>query len=479
MLERLISEREKNKLDLFRYLESRFGTSIKLAEIEAALGYTHYLTKQLTKELSEDAKKLTVDDSFELSIMKEELIFEQAAYVSSNILEELYLEESQEMKLLKSIFFETFKSKKSYADENYLSRTSVYRLFDRVAEQLAEFGLFIDSKGKISGNELEIRDFFSTLFYKVYKNDCSFYSTAAQTNFILLEAHLRKEISDYTTSIQFQHYVLVSSVRLQTSRRYLDSSEQIPLIIKNEKLLESCVSWIKALGVSPSKATHEAFGILANIQHINFKKTGIHRDYSLCKEFSARLFSELHKRIDFSLEKYQSEMEAINEVFFDYYYIDLFKDILIRDIDLTYFKENFPEFFYGCLDFIKKQFGQELDSSFNKVGLFFDLLLSVIRMIPYKKIREQINVYVHFLQGTSYNTFIKSNVDMFSYYNFHFQESLRPDTDLILSDYVIAPDDIAKTIIWLSPPRAKDWEAFGEKVITIAAEKYARQSEKD
>jgi transcriptional antiterminator len=71
------------------------------------------------------------------------------------------------MKLLKSIFFETFKSKKSYADENYLSRTSVYRLFDRVAEQLAEFGLFIDSKGKISGNELEIRDFFSTLFYKV------------------------------------------------------------------------------------------------------------------------------------------------------------------------------------------------------------------------------------------------------------------------------------------------------------------------
>jgi hypothetical protein len=233
------------------------------------------------------------------------------------------------------------------------------------------------------------------------------------------------------------------------------------------------------LGVSPSKATHEAFGILANIQHINFKKNGIHRDYSLCKEFSARLFSELHKRIDFSLEEYQSEMEAINEVFFDYYYIDLFKDILIRDIDLTYFKENFPEFFYGCLDFIKKQFGQELDSSFNKVGLFFDLLLSVIRMIPYKKIREQINVYVHFLQGTSYNTFIKSNVDMFSYYNFHFQESLRPDTDLILSDYVIAPDDIAKTIIWLSPPRAKDWEAFGEKVITIAAEKYARQSEKD
>ena len=33
-------------------------------------------------------------------------------------------------------------------------------------------------------------------------------------------------------------------------------------------------------------------------------------------------------------------MEAINEVFFDYYYIDLFKDILIRDIDLTYFKEK-------------------------------------------------------------------------------------------------------------------------------------------
>lgn len=61
---------------------------------------------------------------------------------------------------------------------------------------------------------------------------------------------------------------------------------------------------------------------------------------------------------------------------------------------------------------------------------------------------------------------------MFSFYNFNFQDSLNPKTDLILSDYMINTETIDKTIVWLTPPRAKDWERFGEKIIEIISNKF-------
>lgn len=121
MLDKLISERSQTKLTLFRYLENRLGATTKFVELEKELGYTNYLIKSLVGELNEDALSLPMDNSFHITIDKDQIEFQQQYYVSSNILEEEYLSQSQEFLLLKSIFFNKFGSKKSYSEKIILA----------------------------------------------------------------------------------------------------------------------------------------------------------------------------------------------------------------------------------------------------------------------------------------------------------------------------------------------------------------------
>lgn len=471
MLDKLISEREKNKLDLFRYFEKYFGTSIKIMEIENIFGFTNYLIKQLVDELNEDTKKSPMASGFDIKIHKDEITFFQESYISSNILEELYLSESEEFKLLKSIFFGEFKTKKAYSDEHFLSRTTVYRLFDRVQQQLEYFGFELDSKGNLSGNEVNIRFFFSSLFYKVYKNDLSIYTFSSLTNLFQLETRISEVLDGFKTNNLFQHYILVSNIRFKKAENSLTNSDQFPIKITNKKLKKSVSDWLSRLGVKEKNKDFEMIALITSIRNIDYSNAGILRNFSLCDIFVDNFLEELNLITKEGVDVDEFSRRRLYDVFFNYWYINPFSDIVTRDIDLTYFKENFPEYFYACLNFTKKRIDNN-SNKFNKVSLFFDLMLTVISILPYRSLGEEINVFINFTHGTSYNAFIKENIEMFSFYNFNFQDSLNPKTDLILSDYMINTETIDKTIVWLTPPRAKDWERFGEKIIEIISKKF-------
>lgn len=477
MLDKLISERSQTKLILFRYLENYLGTTVKLVKLEKDLGYTNYLIKSLIEELNEDALTLPMDNGFHIAIDKDQIEFQQQYYVSSNILEEEYLSQSQEFLLLKNIFFNKFGSKKSYSEKNYLSRTSVHRLFDRVNKQLKEYELSLDGKGNIQGDEMLIRQFFSALFYKVYKDSFSIYLFASQADVVLLETDLKKCISDYSSSSRFKHYVFVMLVRVQGNRKYLPNKSYYPIDIKNEQLIKTCADWLSKAGlkVDGIETEIETVGLIGNIRDIDFNAQGIVRDFKRCKKYGDALYRELQLAINMPLSGDLVENEKLYNAIFDYLYVDKFKDIFLRDIDLTYFKENFPEYFYGCLNFIKHNINDEQVISHNKISFFFDLLLSIVNIMPYKTIGSEINIFVNFIHGDAYNDFIKQNIATFSNFNFHFHSHLRPDTDLILSDHIVNQELLDRTIIWLSPPRAKDWEIFGDHVVTILHSKYDAQ----
>ncbi|MGG5372748.1 helix-turn-helix domain-containing protein [Enterococcus sp. AZ196] len=475
MLDKLISERSQTKLTLFRYLENRLGATTKFVELEKELGYTNYLIKSLVGELNEDALSLPMDNSFHITIDKDQIEFQQQYYVSSNILEEEYLSQSQEFLLLKSIFFNKFGSKKSYSEKNYLSRTSVHRLFDRVNHQLKEYNLSLDGKGHIQGDEMLIRQFFSALFYKVYKDSFSLYSLAAQADFVHLETDLKKSIRHYSSSSRFKHYVLVSLVRIQAEKKNVLSKTYYPLEIRNEQLIEVCEDWLIKSGLNDEDVENETASLIGNIRDIDFKAHGIVRDFTLCREYSDALYQELQSSISSTVNRELLENEKLQDTIFDYLYIDICKDVFLREIDLTYFKENFPEYFYSCFSFIKKNVKEKQEASHNKVSFFFDLLLSIINIMPYSTVGSEINIFVNFVHGDAYNEFIKKNIATFSNFNFKFHSHLRPDTDLILSDHIVNQELLDQTIIWLSPPRAKDWEVFGDHVVTISHNKYDAQ----
>lgn len=79
--------------------------------------------------------------------------------------------------------------------------------------------------------------------------------------------------------------------------------------------------------------------------------------------------------------------------------------------------------------------------------------------MPLSSVLEPLYVCVDFTLGEAYNTIIERGIKRFSMLNVKVTNEVQPKTRLIITDLVNAyhHTDIPK-VIWLSPPRAEDWE---------------------
>lgn len=77
---------------------------------------------------------------------------------------------------------------------------------------------------------------------------------------------------------------------------------------------------------------------------------------------------------------------------------------------------------------------------------------------------------MNFTQGEKYTQFIKEQIKIFESFSIHFHSAIRPDTDLVVSDYLPKTLSSVKCLIWLAPPRASDWQNFGNEIVRINKE---------
>lgn len=465
MLDKLISERSQSKLALFRYFENRPETIFKFIEIEKDLDFSAYLIRQLISEINEDISLLPMSNDFQITIDKNQVQIEHDRHISSNILEEAYLIQSQEFSLLKAIFFNQFESKKKYAETNFLGRTSVYRLLTKVENQLAAFEISMDDKGSLVGDEKMIRHFFSTLFYKVYKDQLSFYPDDVQQQVIEFTNHLKKTYSSFQISSRFNHYLAVTMISL-LNKKYL-TDQKFHYQLNNVTLEKICLNWLSQFDFTEHVNKMELLSLVEHMKFSNYHAVGIYRDYKITDQYITSL-TQLFETPDFN--KWIQKQECNNilpDLFYEYLTVDIFKDLITRTIDISYFNENYPDLFSICLQFVKKVKKQESIFSNNYISLFLDLLLSLLAIIPDEFTKKEVNIFINFTHGVVYNEFIKQNIRSFRNHRFKFQEQIDGQTDLIISDYVPDIKLLDQTIVWLSPPRAIDWSHFGERVVEL------------
>ena len=266
----------------------------------------------------------------------------------------------------------------------------------------------------------------------------------------------------------FKHYVLVALERTQRKANYFLSQEENPFVFDEESsIYQEIQCWINEV----MKATHaeknaEIQGIIGNLSVYQSELISEHLLSSHNEAITATktlFFSYMPFTI--SDEEFYQEIVPI---IYQHRFITPFIDITLRIMDLEFFQERYPIVFDSC-----RQFLFALDCStfeFSKLSLFFDLLLVLSRLYDQRNEKSTINLYVNFTQGEKYTQFIKEQIKIFESFSIHFHSAIRPDTDLVVSDYLPKTLFSVKCLIWLAPPRASDWQNFGNEIVRINKE---------
>ena len=77
---------------------------------------------------------------------------------------------------------------------------------------------------------------------------------------------------------------------------------------------------------------------------------------------------------------------------------------------------------------------------------------------------------MNFTQGEKYTQFIKEQIKIFESFSIHFHSAIRPDTDLVVSDYLPKTLFSVKCLIWLAPREPVTGKNFGNEIVRINKE---------
>lgn len=416
----LLDDRENLKLAIIRKLEQQYSFSERKDRLCKQLAISPYLLERNITEINADLQRFGLINEMEISEKNNEILLSQSLRISSSIIEEYYLKDSLEFNLLKTIFFHQFTSIKKYGEKHGMSRTVVYKIVDHIRKELGQYGIKLSKNLQLSGNEMAIRQYFTMLYYRIYKDSEELYNQTDLRAVNQLLAQLKGSYENITNFHLFKHYVLVALERTQRKANYFLSQEENPFAFDEESsIYQEIQSWINEV----MKATHA--------------------------------------------EK-NAEIQEIVPIIYQHRFITPFIDITLRIMDLEFFQERYPIVFNSC-----RQFLFALDCSafeFSKLSLFFDLLLVLSRLYDQRNEKSTINLYVNFTQGEKYTQFIKEQIKIFESFSIHFHSAIRPDTDLVVSDYLPKTLFSVKCLIWLAPPRASDWQNFGNEIVRINKE---------
>ncbi|MBO0469873.1 helix-turn-helix domain-containing protein [Enterococcus sp. DIV0242_7C1] len=460
----LLDDRANLKLAILRLLEQQYSFSERKDRLCERLGISQYLLERSMLEINEDLKRFGLIEAMEVIEQNNEIILFQSVKISSSIVEEYYLKHSLEFTLLKTIFFHQFTSIKKYGEEHGMSRTLVYKIVDRIRKELEQYDIKLSKNFQLVGNELHIRQYFTMLYYRIYKDSDELYSQLDILAVNDLFAKLKTTYEEINSFYLFRHYLLIMLERIKRKQRYFLSANDLePLASQKNQSCQIIDHWTKqTISGTKKELEIEVTGILSNLSI--YRKEFCDLDQPAVKTYLLQL-KKVFQGFPMLKGLEPNFCAEVNRILYRHLLITPLIDITLRVMDLDFFHERYPVIFERCRQFICQL--PEKEFRFSKKSLFFNLLLVVSQQYDKENEKHPINVHVNFTQGEKYNQFIKEQIKIFDSFNIQFHSTVRPDTDLIVSDYLLNTAFSARKLIWLAPPRASDWRNFGNEIVAI------------
>ncbi|MFI3729210.1 helix-turn-helix domain-containing protein [Vagococcus fluvialis] len=134
------------KLELLQYLENSTSHQALREVIITDLDITEFLLNKMVEELNLDFEKYDLDNNFKLEASSLGIKLLKNKKCPSNQLEICLVKDSLTFSLIVALFFEEFISINHYAENNFLSYSTVYNKLSDIRTFISKFDFTITKK---------------------------------------------------------------------------------------------------------------------------------------------------------------------------------------------------------------------------------------------------------------------------------------------------------------------------------------------
>ena len=468
MIHFFLEKADIRKLELLRYLENATSHQALREVVIKDLDVTEFLLNKMVEEINLDFEKYNLDINFKLDASSLGLKLKKNKKCLSNQLEICLVKDSLTFSLIVALFFEEFISINHYAENNFLSYSTVYNKLSDIRAFISKFGFTITKKNKIRGDESNIRLFFSYIFSKVCNQSLLIYSEEAKNNSLnllqSLEKHREKPFKE-SEKIRLYHYLNVMFARLSQHNyinndnfyvrwQYLENNPTVLFLLEEQEKNNS--------GIPKNKQLNEVDELLAYAVAKEFLIVDDYLDNVINQNFkvySYNFMSEVKNKFPDLVLFIEGNATRIDLIHFNVLNFILPLETELKSPDTKAVTNGFPDYIEFSKNYINEQ---KNISEFwgNHRYFFYKYLLILINGQITKHVDIPIYLYVDFSFGKKYSNLIIDIIKKFTGFQIEFQDYVNKQTNLILSDIYFENFPDIYQIIWETSPNAKDWEKF-------------------
>lgn len=447
-----LSKDDYRSYSLLRYLEEAVNLSEPILKIQEELSLSPFLLKKTIDQLIDDTRKWNIEQHFQIIINGSEIVLEVDGKYSSKYFLSKYIERSISFDLLVDIFTGKYSKLESFAEKKHISYSSAYAILQDLKKNLKEYQIFFDKK-KMYGDQKTILLFIFQLFITSNVEYDSIYpfDIVEEVSRVIVKLESKYYFSRYEKKTFF-HYLSVHLIYVNSKKLAIDRNvycffvkEKVGslkewLNLCSEEFAYSIIIWLYL------------YDKLENSFFSNYENNNINLLNSDFFHYFEGNFKQLTPRLKDDLSK---ELTKIHFTLL-YYPINKFKELTMN---FYFFQQTYPEYYFYLLDYINLLTKEHKYLSKGKIYLFFSYLMLLVNNVPIQLFSDPIKIVIDFSYGSSYNQFIKNNLNIYTNLNIKvLTKEQHEEANIVITNMNELYQSIsAEVVVWLEPPRAVDW----------------------
>lgn len=473
----LLMDDDRYKWYLLQYLELNKNAYCSIEQLGDILEISRYKLEKYLQELQAELQANYNEASIEL-LETGEIEVHQLTHAIVKKMRVFLIERSLTYQIFhRYVTNETSLDKQ--IEELHVSRSSTYRLYKRMKEQLVDEGFQI-KKNQLVGNEMSIRSFLFGLYYEMFNGLTSPFEKLIQQQskevLRYLEHFLNLSLPK-TKEHKLLFFLSISMIRLEKNH----AIDEALIDYEENETTEYLAKWLEGhFTLTPKEIKREIAALLlfCQMMEIDLQQELTFNQRAEEQQAKELVVEFLHYLVDHSsFELSQlTEDEAltegllrINRKWLIYHFRET---TFVTKIQRRYFQEINPKLDEIIQDFIEKIAQRDLfhsDQERNK--LYYDYLFFLMTKISVDELEAPVYICIDFSHGHSYNEYIQMMLTSLQSMNICYEKKLSTKTQIYLSDFLI--DMLpCHQIIWKRPPTPEDWAEFGHLLLTVKGGAY-------
>lgn len=456
---------------LVELLLANESETVSKAVVMSELGVSEYILNKALRELEVELDACFDKTTYQIFEDKDGIELRSVYGLSKQMFIAHLLKKSHCYNMFIQIGFNKF-SINDYAEKHFISPSKVYKELGRLKNVLKQFGITINKKNQLDGNEMTIRSLLLNCQPIVDKDHVRYDRHKLMA---IVKKHYEADIHYNLINTLSLTIEFISCRREWSTLERIDGS-QLPIHNTKPEFLKDLQEFIcDKTRLAPDVAEREAL-ILAS-----------YTELSLNPITSVMLTNQVSKEpINHFLDEFLQAFPTVSATELACLEADVTR-IVCRachpiapdfesyiDRDVSYFEELYPEFFNFLFTYIQDNGGGVYEHKAHY--FFYSYMLSLIANINLKELFDEIVICIDFNEDLDYLKLIKKNLESISSVNVRLTTEYQRSVAVVITDMPELYEDCqCLKLIWKVPPGPAEWKILGNTLVHLRKQKYINQ----